>query len=85
MLGRVGHPAAVNPDRGLRREAAARGWPILDFSHPVTLRTRMAGRVPRVPSPSRPAVAVAAVGAGAATAGLIWYAASRRREAASAT
>ena len=81
MLEAVGHPFAVNPDRALRREAATRGWPVLQFSHPVTLRSRMAGRVPRVPAPSRPAVAVAAVGAGAATAGLLWYAANRRREA----
>src|SRR3954463_7370615 len=29
MLEAVGHPYAVNPDRPLRREAAARGWPVL--------------------------------------------------------
>jgi HAD superfamily hydrolase (TIGR01490 family) len=28
----VGHPVAVNPDRELRRAAAERGWPILEFS-----------------------------------------------------
>lgn len=27
----VGHPVAVNPDRGLRRIAASRGWPVLEF------------------------------------------------------
>jgi HAD superfamily hydrolase (TIGR01490 family) len=48
MLAAVGHPTAVNPDRQLRREAVARGWPVLDFSDPVTLRSRMAGRVRRV-------------------------------------
>jgi HAD superfamily hydrolase (TIGR01490 family) len=85
MLEAVGHPVAVNPDRALRREAVARDWPVLDFTHPVTLRSRMAGRAHRLPAPSRPAVAVAAVGAGAATAGLIWYAAARRREATAAT
>jgi HAD superfamily hydrolase (TIGR01490 family) len=31
FLEAVGHAAAVNPDRALRRIAAARGWPILDF------------------------------------------------------
>jgi HAD superfamily hydrolase (TIGR01490 family) len=28
----VGHPVAVNPDRALRRIAAARGWPVLEFT-----------------------------------------------------
>ena len=28
----VGHPVAVNPDRELRRIAAARGWPVLEVS-----------------------------------------------------
>ncbi len=28
----VGHAVAVNPDRGLRRAAVARGWPVLEFS-----------------------------------------------------
>ena len=32
MLGAVGHPTAVNPDRALRREAARRGWPIRAFT-----------------------------------------------------
>jgi HAD superfamily hydrolase (TIGR01490 family) len=32
LLETVGHPHAVNPDRALRRIAAQRGWPILDFS-----------------------------------------------------
>ena len=40
MLEAVGHPYAVNPDRGLRREAANRGWPVLVFSQPVALRRR---------------------------------------------
>ncbi len=30
MLGCVGNPTAVNPDRKLRRLAAARGWPIVE-------------------------------------------------------
>jgi phosphoserine phosphatase len=32
LLETVGHPHAVNPDRNLRRIAAERGWPVLDFS-----------------------------------------------------
>ena len=27
----VGHPVAVNPDRALRRIAAERNWPVLEF------------------------------------------------------
>jgi HAD superfamily hydrolase (TIGR01490 family) len=32
FLEAVGHPVAVNPDRALRRVAAERGWPVLEFS-----------------------------------------------------
>jgi HAD superfamily hydrolase (TIGR01490 family) len=32
MLEAVGHPVAVNPDRALEAVAAARGWPIVEFS-----------------------------------------------------
>ncbi|MER7838323.1 HAD family hydrolase [Streptomyces sp. NPDC096040] len=72
MLGAVGHPHAVNPDRALRREALAHGWPILDFNRPVRLKQRIS-------APPRPAlVAAAAIGAAAATAGLVWYASRRR-------
>ncbi len=31
FLEAVGHPVAVNPDRALRRIAAERGWPVLEF------------------------------------------------------
>ena len=31
MLEAVGHPSVVNPDRGLRKEANERGWPVLTF------------------------------------------------------
>jgi HAD superfamily hydrolase (TIGR01490 family) len=31
MLAAVGHPHAVNPDRALRKVAAARNWPVLAF------------------------------------------------------
>jgi HAD superfamily hydrolase (TIGR01490 family) len=74
MLRAVGHPYAVNPDRALRREAAAQGWPVLVFSKPVRLRDRVAGV--SLPAPST--LAAVAVGAGAATAGVVWLAARRR-------
>jgi len=77
MLAEVGHPTAVNPDRALRKEAATRGWAVQDFSQPVRLRTRVAEQVQRVPAPRPPTVAVT-LGAGAAAAGLIWYATRRR-------
>lgn len=38
MLSVVGHGYTVNPDRGLRREAAERGWGALRFKRPVALR-----------------------------------------------
>ena len=40
MLGAVGHPVAVNPDRDLRRLAQERDWPVRDFARPVRLRPR---------------------------------------------
>ncbi|MCZ2836232.1 HAD family hydrolase [Modestobacter sp. VKM Ac-2985] len=70
MLAAVGHPTAVNPDKGLRRAAVERGWPVLEFTRPVTLRSRFSGS-------RTPVVTSAAVGVGAAMAGLAWYA--RRR------
>jgi HAD superfamily hydrolase (TIGR01490 family) len=73
MLEAVGHPHAVNPDRALRREAVARGWPVLVFTRPVSLRSRISLGVP-----ARPVLAATALGAGAAAAGLVWYAARRR-------
>ena len=68
MLEAVGHPTAVNPDRGLRKVAGERGWPVLTFSRPVALRSRFSGQR---------TVTGAAMGVGAAVAGLAWYA--RRR------
>jgi HAD superfamily hydrolase (TIGR01490 family) len=71
LLESVGHPTAVNPDRGLRRAAAERGWPVLAFRHPIPLGRRLR---------DRPAIPVAAaMGVGAAVAvGLIWYGRHRR-------
>jgi HAD superfamily hydrolase (TIGR01490 family) len=78
MLRSVGHPHAVNPDRAQRREALARGWPVLEFRRPVPLKKRL----PAFSVPPRPAlVAAAAIGAAAATAGLVWYASRRRNTA----
>jgi HAD superfamily hydrolase (TIGR01490 family) len=54
MLEAVGRPHAVNPDRALRREAARRGWPVLEFRHPVPLRSRMGRMAP----PRRPLLVV---------------------------
>ncbi|OBI75147.1 HAD-IB family hydrolase [Mycobacterium sp. E740] len=72
MLETVGHPSVVNPDRALRKEAAARGWPALNFSNPVSLRDR-------IPAPSGAAVATtAAVGVSALAAGALTYSLLRR-------
>jgi len=57
FLEAVGHPVAVNPDRALRRIAADRGWPVLEFSGRAYPHARR-----RVPP-----VFVAAGAAGAAT------------------
>ncbi|RIQ27324.1 HAD family hydrolase [Jiangella rhizosphaerae] len=74
MLEAVGHAYAVNPDRALRRAAADHGWPVLVFSKPVALRQRASIR-----DAPKPAIAAAAISAGAAAAGLAWYAVRRRR------
>ncbi|MGW1347316.1 HAD family hydrolase [Kribbella sp. NPDC002412] len=71
MLAAVGHPFAVNPDKGLRRLAVARGWPVLDFNEPVGLAERNRFRDVR-----RPALATAAVAGLAAWA---FFLAARRR------
>ncbi|MEU2351078.1 HAD-IB family hydrolase [Modestobacter sp. NPDC049651] len=71
MLEAVGHPTAVNPDRGLRRAAAERGWPVREFVRPVSLRARFSG--------ARTPMVTGAAAVGAAVVGLAWYA--RRRAA----
>jgi HAD superfamily hydrolase (TIGR01490 family) len=72
MLEEVGHPYAVNPDRDLRREAAARGWPVLVFERPVALRRRM--RLPH----GKPTLAALALGTAAAVGGAVYVTARRR-------
>jgi HAD superfamily hydrolase (TIGR01490 family) len=74
MLEAVGHPTVVNPDRALRAIAVERGWPVLTFTKPVSLRSRFH-------APSGTTVAVTAIGLGAiATAGATWYGLHRRRK-----
>jgi HAD superfamily hydrolase (TIGR01490 family) len=70
MLESVGHPFAVNPDRELRRQAAANGWPVLVFSRPVALQSRV--------RPSTPALAALAIGTAAAVGGVVYLSARRR-------
>ena len=70
MLSAVGHPTAVNPDRGLRKAALEHGWPVLQFTRPVSMRARFS-------VPGDPVVTGAAVGVGAAVVGLAWYARHR--------
>jgi HAD superfamily hydrolase (TIGR01490 family) len=72
LLEAVGHPTAVNADRGLRRIATEQGWPMLAFRHPIPLGRRLRDR-PAVP------VAAAAIGVGVGLAiGLVWYGRHRR-------
>jgi HAD superfamily hydrolase (TIGR01490 family) len=73
MLAVVGHPYAVNPDRALRRLAASRSWPVLDFTRPVGLAERTHLHRSRLST-----VALTAAGVGLATAGMVAYAARRR-------
>ncbi|MFM9135154.1 MAG: HAD family hydrolase [bacterium] len=73
MLEEVGHPTAVNPDAELRRVAQERGWPILDFHRPVTMR----GRVPTM-GQGRALALGAAVVVGAFAVGVAWYLGNRR-------
>jgi len=72
MLEAVGHPAAVNPDRALRKEAIQRGWQVLSFSNATPLRERI-----------RPAAAgsVTLGAAGLAAAGAVWLLHRRRAKA----
>jgi HAD superfamily hydrolase (TIGR01490 family) len=69
MLEAVGHPHAVNPDRELRKLAGSKGWPVLQFSRPVTLRSRI---------PVKPTLAALTVGTALTVVGAIWL--SRRRK-----
>ena len=70
MLAAVGHPMAVNPDKELRKYAAAQGWPAIDFERPVALRSA-------VPTPTRNQT-LAALAVGTAVAGGYAWARARR-------
>ena len=74
MLEVVGNPVAVNPDKELRRVAAARGWPVLVFNRPVGLRRRVRLRV------GKPTLAALAVASAAAAGGAVYVAARRRMD-----
>jgi HAD superfamily hydrolase (TIGR01490 family) len=64
MLVAVGHPYAVNPDKELRKIATAKDWPILVFTKPVTLQSKM--------PPLKPTLAVLAVGGVMTVGGVVW-------------
>ena len=70
MLEVVGHAHVVNPDKELRKAAAAHGWPILVFTKPVALRSRV---------PAKPTLAALAVGGVVAVGGVLWANARRKR------
>ncbi|MFC8731423.1 HAD family hydrolase [Luteimicrobium sp. NPDC057192] len=69
MLGVVGHAFAVNPDKALRAAALERGWGVLAFGRPVSLRTALT---------SRPALAVAGAVTLAGVGAVVWRALRRR-------
>jgi HAD superfamily hydrolase (TIGR01490 family) len=73
MLEAVGHPHAVNPDKGLRRVALERGWPVDDFRRPVHARDRF----PALPTPPGPPAAWAGAAATAGALCLAWWWANR--------
>jgi HAD superfamily hydrolase (TIGR01490 family) len=62
MLEVVGHPFAVNPDKTLRRLAEEKGWPILTFTSPVSMRARL-GLDTKVAKLAAAGLVTAAVGA----------------------
>jgi HAD superfamily hydrolase (TIGR01490 family) len=80
MLEAVGHPSAVNPDRGLRKVATERQWPILLFSNAVPLRERIANL-----RPTNKTTAVTALAASAAGVGIALYLRHRQYSAAART
>jgi HAD superfamily hydrolase (TIGR01490 family) len=75
LLEAVGYPTAVNPDRGLRRIAGERGWPVIEFRHPIPLSRRLRNRR------AVPVAAALGVGLGLAI-GVALYSRHRRTRAA---
>jgi HAD superfamily hydrolase (TIGR01490 family) len=49
MLEAVGYGTVVNPDRNLRQMAVERGWTMLRFANPITLRGSVAQKVASIP------------------------------------
>jgi HAD superfamily hydrolase (TIGR01490 family) len=68
MLEAVGHPIATNPDKELKKVAAERGWPMMVFTKPVTLRSKLQDFSP----PKNAAVATGAALTFLALAGYLW-------------
>jgi HAD superfamily hydrolase (TIGR01490 family) len=62
MLSAVGHPVAVNPDKGLRRHAIDHGWTVRDFHHPIPLSRRVDTTASRTVAASLVVVGAAIVG-----------------------
>ncbi|MFT4187053.1 MAG: HAD family hydrolase [Aeromicrobium sp.] len=67
MLEAVGHPFVVNPDKGLRKIADERGWPVLEFRRPVELTSRLSLRTRTGQALLGAALTGALAGAGVAT------------------
>jgi HAD superfamily hydrolase (TIGR01490 family) len=78
LLEAVGRPTAVNADRALRRIAIERGWPLLEFRHPIPLGQRLRDR-PAVP------VAAAALGVSVGVAVCVVLYGRHRRQVAGAS
>jgi HAD superfamily hydrolase (TIGR01490 family) len=73
MLEAVGHPHVVNPDKALRKIALERGWSVLEFARPVSLRSR----IPTISAQQRATAAVLLVTFAVAL-GYIWLSVRRR-------
>lgn len=68
MLEAVGNPIATNPDRELKKLAAERDWPVMVFTKPITLRSRLQDMAP----PKNAAMATGAALTFLALAGYLW-------------
>ncbi len=67
MLEAVGHPVAVNPDRGLLKEAESRGWEIRTFENPRPLREGS------IVAPKPATIGASALGLGLAAGWALWW------------
>jgi len=71
MLEAVGHPSVVNPDKDLRKVAATKDWPVLEFTLPVALKHALPD--------ARQTLTALAVGGALAAGGVILANARKRR------